>query len=116
MKKIKIKKSRTIPTTLRFESINEGLELEVEVPEDFTGIETTLMKRLCEYDLFMELLITFYFSGQFPRNKMFKEIEDYEENFIKETKKVLNAIDMIIFTASELFRVIDSEMFKLAHI
>ena len=30
--------------------------------------------------------------------------------------KVLNAIDVIVFTASELFRVIDSEMFKLAHI
>ena len=29
--------------------------------------------------------------------------------------EVLNAID-IVFTASELFRVIDSEMFKLAHI
>jgi len=30
--------------------------------------------------------------------------------------EVLNAIDVIVFTASELFRVIDSEMFKLAHI
>ena len=30
--------------------------------------------------------------------------------------KVLNAIDVIVFTASKLFRVIDSEMFKLAHI
>ena len=30
--------------------------------------------------------------------------------------KVLNAIDVIVFTASELYRVIDSEMFKLAHI
>lgn len=30
--------------------------------------------------------------------------------------KVLNAIDVIVFTASELFSVIDSEMFKLAHI
>lgn len=30
--------------------------------------------------------------------------------------KVLNAIDVIVFTASELFRVIDPEMFKLAHI
>ena len=30
--------------------------------------------------------------------------------------KVLNAIDVIVFTASELFRVIDSEMFEFAHI
>ena len=30
--------------------------------------------------------------------------------------KVLNAIDVIVLTASKLFRVIDSEMFKLAHI
>ena len=30
--------------------------------------------------------------------------------------EVLNAIDVIVFTASELYRVIDSEMFKLAHI
>ena len=30
--------------------------------------------------------------------------------------KVLNAIDVIVFTASKLFRVIDSEMFKIAHI
>ncbi|KTF07485.1 hypothetical protein MGSAQ_001015 [marine sediment metagenome] len=30
--------------------------------------------------------------------------------------KVLNAIDVIVFTANKLYRVIDSEMFKLAHI
>lgn len=30
--------------------------------------------------------------------------------------KVLNAIDVIAFTASELFKVIDSEMFEFAHI
>jgi hypothetical protein len=30
--------------------------------------------------------------------------------------KVLNAIDVIAFTASKLFKVIDSEVFKLAHI
>ena len=30
--------------------------------------------------------------------------------------KVLNAIDVIVLTASKLFRMIDSGMFKLAHI
>lgn len=40
----------------------------------------------------------------------------FSESSFRLIPKVLNAIDMIIFTASELFRVIDSEMFKLAHI
>ena len=30
--------------------------------------------------------------------------------------KVLNAIDVIVLTASKIFRVIDSGMFKFAHI
>lgn len=30
--------------------------------------------------------------------------------------EVLNAIDVIVFSASELYRVIDSKVFKLAHI
>ena len=30
--------------------------------------------------------------------------------------EVLNAIDVIVLTANELYRVIDSEMFKLTHI
>ena len=40
----------------------------------------------------------------------------FSESSFRLIPKVLNAIDMIIFTTSELFRVIDSEMFKLAHI
>ena len=40
----------------------------------------------------------------------------FSEYSFRLVPKVLNAIDVIVFTASKLFRVIDPEVFKLAHI
>ena len=40
----------------------------------------------------------------------------FSEYSFRLVPKVLNAIDVIAFTASKLFKVIDSEVFKLAHI